>query len=63
MNKWVRSLLHTVISGAAMAGMALYADPQHFNFSPDGFIALGKLAGAGAVLHLLGYLAKSPLPE
>jgi len=60
---WFKSLAAAVIGGAASAGLLVYADPQHFNFSHDGLVALGKLAGGGAILALLAYLKQSPLPN
>ncbi len=60
---WVKSLAAAVIGGAANSVTAAFVDPQHFNFSHDGLIGLGKFAGAGAVIAFFMFLKQSPLPS
>ncbi len=60
---WLKGLLAAVIGGAANTVTAAFVDPQHFNFSHDGLIALGKFAGAGAVIGFFLYLKQSPVPN
>lgn len=59
---WLLGLLHAVVAGASNAAAGALADPAHFNFSPNGLIALGKLAATGALIGLVMYLRQSPLP-
>ncbi len=60
---WVKSLVAAVIGGAANSVTATFVDPQHFNFSHDGLLALAKFAGAGAVIAFFMFLKQSPLPN
>ena len=60
---WLKGLLAAIIGGAANSVTAAFIDPEHFNFSHDGLIALAKLAGAGALLALFMYLKQSPVPS
>lgn len=59
---WLVGLVHAVVSGAANAAAAMFADPSHFNTSPEGLLALGKMALAGAIIGLVMYLRQSPVP-
>lgn len=56
---WLKGLAAAVVGGAAnsMGMMALM--PDKFNLGD--ITALGKLAGCGAVIGLIGYLKQSPL--
>ncbi len=60
---WLKSLVAAVIGGAANSVTAAFVDPEHFNFSGPGLVALGKFAGAGAVIAFFLYLKQSPLPN
>ncbi len=60
---WVKSLVAAVIGGAATSVTAVFVDPQHFNFSGPGLVALLKFAGAGAVIAFFMFLKQSPLPN
>ena len=60
---WVLGIVHAVVSGAVNAALAAQVDPAHFNFSPDGLRALAQMAAGGAVLGVLLYLKRSPLPS
>ena len=59
---WALGLLHAAIAGAASAAAAALADPAHFNLSPAGLAALGKMSATGALVGLVMYLKQSPLP-
>ena len=59
---WLRGLISAAVGGAANAAAAVYVAPDTFNFSGEGFVKLLQLAGAGALIALLGYLKQSPLP-
>lgn len=60
---WLKGLLAAVIGGASNAVTAMWADPSTFNMTPEGLIAVGKLAGAGALLSAFMYLKQSPVPK
>jgi zinc transporter ZupT len=60
---WLKGLIAAVIGGAANAVSAVIAAPQTFNFSHEGLIAIAKLAAAGALIALIGYLKQSPVPN
>jgi len=59
---WLAGLVHAVVSGAANAAAAMFADPSHFNTTPEGLLALSKMALAGAIIGLVMYLRQSPVP-
>lgn len=60
MKTWIKSLVAAVIGGAANAGFLMGLLPDKFNFND--LPSLGKVVVAGALISLLGYLKKSPLP-
>lgn len=63
MKPWLHGLGAAIISGAANAVTAMYIEPNVFNMSGDGLVALLKLAGAGAIISTFLYLKQSPLPK
>ncbi len=58
---WLHSLLATVIGGAASSVSAMVVAPEVFNLCDLG--KLGKLAFSAALVNLVFFLRKSPLPE
>lgn len=58
---WLRGMAAACIGGASNAAAVVFVDPEHFNWH-DGLSAVGKVASAGAIIALLGYLKTSPLP-
>lgn len=60
---WGLGLIHAVISGAANTVTAVIVAPDKFNFTHAGLIAMGQLAGAGAIIGFWLYLKQSPLPQ
>lgn len=62
-KNWLRGLVAALVGGASNAVTAMWADPTTFNMSPEGLVALGKLAGAGALLAAFMYLKQSPIPK
>lgn len=61
LEPWLKGLLAACIGGAANAGTIVLVDPEHFNLQ-EGIRSLLKVAIVGAVVSVLGYLKKSPLP-
>lgn len=59
---WLHGLSAAVITAAASALALSRVDPQTFNFTPAGLLALAKGAGGAAILAAAAYLMKSPLP-
>jgi len=59
---WLHGFGAAVIGGASSAAAAAFAEPQDFNFTHSGLIALGKVLAAGAAMPALAYLKQSPLP-
>ena len=62
MNIWLHGLLAAFIGGAVNSLSVILVDPVGFNFS-TGLRKLASVAGAGALIGVIGYLKKSPLPE
>jgi len=60
---WLHGFGAAVIGGAASAAAATFAEPQDFNFTHAGLIALAKVVAAGAAMPALAYLKQSPLPN
>ena len=58
---WLHSLVASVIGGTANTLAAMFVDPTAFN--THDLPKLGKLALAGAIISLVLYLQKSPLPK
>lgn len=59
-GRWLYTMAHTVIGGAANSAVAMFVDPAAFNFGDMG--KLGTLFAAGAVISLVMFLKQSPLP-
>ena len=59
-GRWLYTMLHTIIGGAANSAVAMFVDPAAFNFNDLG--KLGQLFAAGAVISLVMFLKQSPLP-
>jgi hypothetical protein len=62
MNIWLHGLLAALIGGAVNSLSVILVDPVEFNFS-TGLGKLASVAGAGALIGVIAYLKKSPLPE
>jgi hypothetical protein len=60
---WFHGFGAAAIGGAASAAAATFAEPQDFNFTHAGLVALGKVVAAGAIIPALAYLKQSPLPS
>lgn len=59
---WLHSIIAAAIGGAASSLGAVWVDPAAFNFTPAGWMNIGKVALAGAVIPVLAILKQSPLP-
>lgn len=59
-GKWLYTMVHTVIGGAANSAVAMFVDPAAFNFGD--LKKLGTLFAAGAVISMVMFLKQSPLP-
>lgn len=59
---WIHGLVAALVGGAVNAISVILVDPVEFNFS-TGLGKLASVAGAGALIGVVGYLKKSPLPE
>lgn len=59
---WLKGLFAAAISTFATTASGLVMLPTVFNFSHDGIINIGKLAGAPALVAVFTYLQKSPIP-
>jgi uncharacterized membrane protein YidH (DUF202 family) len=58
---WVKALISTAVSSGA-GGVALVAvDPATFNFH-TGLPKLAEVCGVLALIHVAGFLQKSPIP-
>lgn len=62
MNIWLYGLLAALIGGAVNSLSVILVDPIGFNLS-TGLGKLASVAGVGALIGVVGYLKKSPLPE
>lgn len=62
MNIWLHGLAAALIGGAVNSLSVILVDPVEFNFS-TGLGKVASLAGAGALIGVIAYLKKSPLPE
>lgn len=63
-KNWGKGLLAALIGGAATALATTFADPDHFDLTTmGGLVAVGKIAFAGAIVAVAGYLKQSPLPK
>lgn len=62
MNIWLHGLGAALIGGAVNSLSVILVDPVEFNFS-TGLGKLASVAGAGALIGVIAYLKKSPLPE
>jgi hypothetical protein len=63
-KNWGKGLLAALIGGAATAVMTAFSAPGHFDpSSAAGLVALGKIALAGGIVAVAGYLKQSPLPK
>lgn len=61
-QSWVKGLIGTAISSAAGGVALVVVDPNTFNFQ-GGLRKLAEVCGALALVHVAGYLQKSPLPD
>lgn len=59
---WLYGLVSTAISAAAGATTLMAIDPKTFNFG-TGLKPLLEVAGALALVAILNFLQKHPLPE
>ena len=59
---WIKGLISAAVSSASNAGLAIMIKPEVFNFG-TGLNSLLMMAAGGAVIGVLNYLAKSPLPN
>lgn len=62
MHIWLKGLAVALIGGAVNSLSVILVDPVVFNFS-TGLGKLASAAGAGALIGVIAYLKKSPLPE
>lgn len=60
-KQWIHSLIAAVIGGVANSITAMFVAPETFNLQD--LSKLGKLAGGSAIISLMFFLKKSPLPE
>lgn len=59
---WIYSIIAGAIGGASSSVLGVFAMPDVFNFTHDGWVHIGKLAFIGGVMPVLTYLKQSPLP-
>lgn len=59
---WFKGVVAALISGAVNSLSVILVDPVEFNFT-TGLGKLASVAGAGALIGVIAYLKKSPLPE
>jgi hypothetical protein len=60
---WLHGLAAAAVGAFSSSIALMIVDPAKFNFSTDGFLALGKVSLVAAIVAVSGYLAKSPLPQ
>ena len=62
-RNWWKGMLAAAVGGAAGAIAATFTSPELFDLTSQvGLIAIGKIAGAGALISVAAYLKQSPLP-
>jgi hypothetical protein len=62
MNAWFKGLIAAAVGGVGNGLTLAIVDPSHFTIhSPEGLLLLGKVALAGAIVAVAGYLKQSPL--
>jgi hypothetical protein len=59
---WIHSLIAAAIGGASNSLLGVVVMPDTFNFTPQGWANMGKIALVGAVVPVLTLLKQSPLP-
>jgi len=59
---WFKGVVAALIGGAVNSLSVILVDPVEFNFT-TGLGKLASVAGAGALIGVIAYLKKSPLPE
>lgn len=59
---WLHGLVAAVIGGTSTTLGAHFADPAHVDLSDAGRKMIFRIALSGALVTVVGYFAKSPLP-
>lgn len=62
MKTWLKGLIVFVVSSLVTSASSMTIAPETFNFSRDGLLRVGGLAGVIAIKSVLLYLKQSPLP-
>ncbi len=60
LKAWLGGIISAACGGATGAFGTVMIDPEHFNFSHFGMLL--KIAAVCAVVPVLAFLARSPLP-
>lgn len=60
-KRWIHSLIAAVIGGVANSVTAMFVAPETFNLKD--LSKLAQLAGGSAIISLMFFLKKSPLPD
>ncbi len=62
-KNWWKGIAAAAVGGAAGAIAATATSPELFDIATtEGLRAIGKIAGAGALISVAAYLKQSPLP-
>jgi hypothetical protein len=61
LSKWLSAALHAALSGASLTLGAIFIDPATFNLAQAKHLA--GVAGAGALIGLIGLLRNNPLSD
>lgn len=62
-RKWLYGLIAAATGAIGTAIPVCIVDPATFNFTPSGWMKLGEVCAASALLAVGAYLKQSPLPS